>query len=297
MEHFFEQIGVFGDKYLSWLSIPNIMLTDIIEICIISFLVYHLLVWIKNTKAWALLKGILVILVFVLIAAIFNMTTILWIVTKVFGVAITAAVVVFQPELRRALEQLGKRNLFSVLFPFDSTRVAGELFSDRTMNEIVKASYEMGTVKTGALIVVEQMDSLLEYERTGIMLDSIVSNQILINIFEHNTPLHDGAVIVRGDRIISATCYLPLSDNMELSKDLGTRHRAGVGISELTDSLTIIVSEETGRVSVALGGELYRNVNSDFLREKLQMIQNKVIEEKKFRLWKGRPKDEKKDNQ
>lgn len=222
------------------------------------------------------------------------MTTILWIVSKVFSVAVTAAVIVFQPELRRALEQLGRKNLFMSLFPFDSTRVAGELFSDRTINEVVKASYEMGKVKTGALIVVEQTDSLMEYERTGIMLDSIVSNQIIINIFEHNTPLHDGAVIIRGDRIVSATCYLPLSDNMELSKDLGTRHRAGVGISELTDSLTIIVSEETGRVSLAYGGELFRNIDADFLREKMQMIQHKVIEEKKFVLWKGRPKDENK---
>jgi diadenylate cyclase len=293
MEHFFEQVAVFFDKYLSWLSLPKIMWTDFAEILIISFLVYHILAWIKNTKAWSLLKGILVILVFILISAIFNMTTILWIVSKVFSVAVTAAVIVFQPELRRALEQLGRKNLFMSLFPFDSTRVAGELFSDRTINEVVKASYEMGKVKTGALIVVEQTDSLMEYERTGIMLDSIVSNQIIINIFEHNTPLHDGAVII-GDRIVSATCYLPLSDNMELSKDLGTRHRAGVGISELTDSLTIIVSEETGRVSLAYGGELFRNIDADFLREKMQMIQHKVIEEKKFVLWKGRPKDENK---
>jgi diadenylate cyclase len=292
MKHFFEQIAIFSDKYISWLSLPKIMWTDLVEIIIISFLVYHILAWIKNTKAWSLLKGILVILMFIMIAAIFNMTTILWIVSKVFSVAIMAAVIVFQPELRRALEQLGKRNFFSSLFSFDNMRVAGELFSDRTINEIIKASFEMGKVKTGALIVIEQTDSLMEYERTGIMLDSIVSNQIIINIFEHNTPLHDGAVILRGNRIVSATCYLPLSDNMELSKDLGTRHRAGVGISELTDSLTIIVSEESGKVSLAFGGELYRNIDADFLRGKLQLIQHKVVEEKKFVLWKGRSKDE-----
>jgi len=292
MKHFFEQIAIFSEKYISWLSLPKIMWTDVVEIIIISFLVYHILAWIKNTKAWSLLKGILVILMFIMIAAIFNMTTILWIVSKVFSVAIMAAVIVFQPELRRALEQLGKKNFFSSLFSFDNMRVAGELFSDRTINEIIKASFEMGKVKTGALIVIEQTDSLMEYERTGIMLDSIVSNQIIINIFEHNTPLHDGAVIVRGNRIVSATCYLPLSDNMELSKDLGTRHRAGVGISELTDSLTIIVSEESGKVSLAYGGELYRNIDADFLRGKLQLIQHKVVEEKKFVLWKGRSKDE-----
>lgn len=297
MERFLEKMEVFTSRYLAWLAIPKIMWTDIVEIIIISFLVYHILIWIKNTKAWSLLKGILVILVFILIAALFNMTTILWIVSKVFSVAIMAAVIVFQPELRRALELLGKKNIFSSIFTFDNTRVAGELFNDRTINEIVKASFEMGKVKTGALIVVEQMDSLVEYERTGIMLDSIVSSQLIINVFEHNTPLHDGAVIVRENRIVSATCYLPLSDNMQLSKDLGTRHRAGVGISELTDSLTIIVSEETGRVSVAYAGELYRNIDAEFLREKMQMIQHKVVEEKKFVLWKGRSKDEKKTNE
>ena len=124
-------------------------------------------------------------------------------------------------------------------------------------------------------------------------MDALLSSQLLINIFEHNTPLHDGAVIVRGDRVVSATCYLPLSDNMGLSKELGTRHRAGVGISEVTDSLTVIVSEETGYVSVAYEGELYRNLNSEELGEKLKLVQNKPIEDKKRRLWKGRSKNEK----
>ena len=152
----------------------------------------------------------------------------------------------------------------------------------------------MGKVKTGALIVVEQNQSLAEYERTGIDVDGIVTSQLLINIFEHNTPLHDGAVIVRGNRITSATCYLPLSDNMGLSKELGTRHRAGVGISEATDSLTIIVSEETGKISVAYEGEIERNLSGDALKEKLRTIQNKPeVESRKRILWKGRSKGEK----
>ena len=151
----------------------------------------------------------------------------------------------------------------------------------------------MGRAKTGALIVVENRDSLTDYEKTGIRIDSVLSSPLLINIFEHNTPLHDGAVIVRENRIVSATCYLPLSDNMELSKDLGTRHRAGVGISEMTDSLTIIVSEETGRVSIAQEGFLYSNVDMEFLREKLAQLQNKVVEEKRVFFRKGRPKNEK----
>ena len=154
----------------------------------------------------------------------------------------------------------------------------------------------MGKVKTGALIVVKQKDPLGEYERTGIEVDGIVTSQLLINIFEHNTPLHDGAVIVRGDRVTYATCYLPLSDNMELSKDLGTRHRAGVGISEVTDSMTVIVSEETGKISVAYGGKLSRGLSGEELEEELKKIQNKPAEEKGRRLWKGWPKHEKKED-
>ena len=271
---------------------PMIRWTDIFEIIIISFLVYHLLKWIKNTRAWSLLRGIIIILVFVFIAALFDMTTILWIAKNVTGIAVTALVVVFQPELRKALEQLGKSNVLSGILQFDPTRVASELFSDTTIDELVRASYEMGKAKTGALIVIQNNDLLTEYELTGIMIDSLVSSQLLINIFEHNTPLHDGAVIIRGNRISAATCYLPLSDNMQLSKELGTRHRAGVGISEATDSLTIIVSEETGRVSVAQNGELYRNVDEGFLRNKLQVLQSKTLEEKKFIFRKGGAKNE-----
>lgn len=289
-----ERLTDFFEKYVSWQSIPQKMMwTDVVEIIIISFLVYELMVWIKNTRAWSLLRGIIVILLFVFLAYVFQMSTILWIVKNAFSVAIMAVVVIFQPELRKALEQLGRKNILSSLISFDSMKNNDELFSDRTVNEIIKASFEMGKVKTGALIVVGQNDSLAEYERTGIALDSVVSSQLLINIFEHNTPLHDGAVIICGDRIISATCYLPLSDNMALSKELGTRHRAGVGISEVTDSITVIISEETGRVSIAYEGELFRNIDADFLREKLSKVQNKVVDDRKFRLWKGRSRDEK----
>lgn len=269
------------------------MWTDVVEIVIISFLVYHILVWIKNTRAWSLLKGIVVIAVFLLIAAIFNMNTILWIAENVVGIAAMALIVILQPELRKALEELGKKNLISSIFPFESGKLDMGFFSDRTVNEIAKACVEMGKVKTGALIVIEHTQSLAEYERTGIDIDAIVSSQLLINVFEHNTPLHDGAVIVRGNRVTSATCYLPLSDNMELSKELGTRHRAGVGISESTDSMTVIVSEETGRISVAYEGTLERNLDGDSLKERLRMIQGKPAEEKKHKFWKGREKNEK----
>ena len=279
--------------YLTRMS--GIRWADIVEIIILSFLLYHILLWIKNTKAWSLLKGVLVIGAFVLVAAYFEMNTILWIVQNMFGVAVTAMVVILQPELRKAIEELGRKNILSSIIPFDVAKNTEEgRFSDKTINEIAKACVEMGKVKTGALIVIEQDDRLNEYERTGIDVDGLVSSQLLINIFEHNTPLHDGAVIIRGNRVTSATCYLPLSDNMHLSKDLGTRHRAAVGISEATDSMTIIVSEETGKISVAYKGDLERNLNGDTLKEKLRTIQNKPEEGTKKRiLWKGRLKSEK----
>lgn len=292
-----EFLTTFYENNLYWMSMPSITPTDVLEIAIIAFFVYQILLWIKNSKAWFLLKGIFVILVFVMIAILLEMNTILWIFKSILNIGIIAIVIVFQPELRRALEQLGRKRFISSLFAFDNSRSGEERFSDKTVSEIVKASYDMGKVKTGALIVIEKELSLAEYERTGIGVDGLVSSQLLINIFEHNTPLHDGAVIIRGNRIVSATCYLPLSDNMELSKALGTRHRAGVGISEVTDSITVIVSEETGRVSVANLGKLYVNLEPDELKGMLQKAQDKVSEEKKFKLWKGRLKNhEKMDN-
>lgn len=287
------QLANFAGVYLNRLHMPNIRWTDIVEIAIISFLVYQIILWIKNTRAWALLKGLIVIMAFILVAALLNMTTILWIAENILSLAVIAMVVVLQPELRRALEQLGRTNFFVSLLSFESGKDSGGRFSDKTMQELVKACYEMGRARTGALIVIEQNQSLEEYERTGIEVDALLTSQLLINIFEHNTPLHDGAIIVRGNRIVSATCYLPLSDNRGLSKELGTRHRAGVGISEVTDSLTIIVSEETGHVSVAYEGLLYRNLDMEEFREKLRLIQNKPTEEKKRRLWKGRSRNEK----
>lgn len=269
---------------------------DVLEILIIALILYYMMVWMKTTRAWALLKGLIVICVFLILARIMEMYTILWIAQNVLGFAVTALIIVLQPELRKALEELGKKNFISSVFFFDSSRRSEEIFSEKTINEIVKACVEMGKVKTGALIVIEQQISLRDYERTGIDVDGIVSSQLLINIFEHNTPLHDGAVIIRGNRITSATCYLPLSDNLGLSKELGTRHRAGVGISEVTDSLTIIVSEETGRISVAYEGDLDRNLDADALRMRMQQILNKSGEENKskgIRKWTGRSRAKK----
>ena len=257
-------IRTFISNYTNGMYFPHIQIIDIIEILIITVIVYEIMLWIKNTKAWMLLRGILMLGAFILVAWIFQMNTILY------------------------LEKLGEKNLFSNINPFDKNR-ENERFSDETMEGIVRACYEMGSVCTGALIVVEQAIQLTEYEMTGIELDCKVSSQVLINIFEHNTPLHDGAVIIRGNRITSATCYLPLSDNMTISKDLGTRHRAALGMSEVCDALVIVVSEETGLVSVASGGRLSRGINAEELRKELSQIQyrNSDPKKKKFTIRKG----------
>ena len=289
-----QDVGAFFDGLESWLSfLPRITIGSLTEIIIIAILVYFALLWIKSTRAWYLLRGIGMILAFALLAALFRWNTILWILDKSGAIAVTALVIIFQPELRKALEQLGSKNLFSELLLFDDGKENQE-FSERTVNEIVKATFEMAKVKTGALMVIERNVSLREIERTGIEINGLVSSQLLINIFEHNTPLHDGAVVIRGNRVTAATCYLPLSDNMELSKQLGTRHRAGVGISEVSDSVTIIVSEETGQISVAQEGKLERNVSSAKLREILEKAQNKtIVDNNKLRqLLKGRSKNE-----
>lgn len=262
----------------------KIQITDIIEIIILSILFYEILVWTKRTRAWALFKGIAFVFIFYLVSYFFGLNTILWLIERIISVGIIAVVVIFQPELRKALEQLGRKKFFSGMFNENSAESAR--FSDKTVNELVKAAYELGRTKTGALIVIEQEVTLSDFENTGIPVDAIITSQLLINIFEHNTPLHDGAVIVRGDRVVSATCYLPLSDNMDISKELGTRHRAAVGVSEVTDSFTIIVSEETGAVSVAIGGKIIRNIDGEKLRAHLIKIQNKKVDVKKFRLWK-----------
>lgn len=289
-----ENIGTFIDKYIPL----KIEIADIVEIIILALVFYEIMIWIRKTKAWIIFKGIAIILVFTLIASIFNLNTILWIVNQTLSVGIIALVILFQPELRKALEQIGQKNFLSDIISIDAGKKVSERFSDKTINELVKAAYELGRTKTGALIVIEQNHSLQEYVRTGIDVDGIITSQLLINIFEHNTPLHDGAVIVKGNRVVSATCYLPLSDNMELSKELGTRHRAGVGISEATDAFTIIVSEETGKVSVTQGGQLLRNVDGDQLRSLLVKVQDKNVEQKHYLMrWRGKRSNEKKTDQ
>lgn len=281
-------------NYLSGLYLPQIQVIDIVEILLIAFFLYFFMAWIQKTRAYNLLRGILVVIIFIIVASALQMSAILWIVRKIGSVALIALVIIFQPELRKALESLGTRSFLTGILPFDSYSGKEERFSDRTITELVRAVDEMSEVRTGALIVIEQNILLDEYIKTGIQVDAAISSQLLINIFEHNTPLHDGAIVVRGDRIISATCYLPLSDNAKISKKYGTRHRAGLGISEVSDAFTIIVSEETGRVSIAYMGELTTGITTSNLREQLHLVQKHHLmerDERKFFLMKGPKKN------
>lgn len=294
-----EQFKSVIEKYLYRFSISTIGISDIVEIIIISAIVYQMIKWLQLTRAWTLFKGIIVLLLFALVAVIFQFNTISWLLSNSLSVGIMAAVVIFQPELRRALEELGRKNLFRN-FIFSSEEYEGKEASmtEKTITEIVKASFEMGKVKTGALIVIEQKVALGEYERTGITVDGLLSSQLLINIFEHNTPLHDGAVIVRGNRIVSVTCYLPLTDSMEIGKELGTRHRAAVGISEVSDSITVIVSEETGAVSVARDGKLYRDLDREGLRGILDFPRTESVGSRDvLKKWKGLLRNERTEKQ
>lgn len=274
----------FVDKYL---TIPDIYASDIVEIIVIAVLIYYIILWFKKSRAWILLRGILVLVLFMVVASVFHLTTLLWIIDKTLSAGIIALVIIFQPELRRALEELGKKNVLFNVFKLGNT-LENERFSDKSVEEITRATLEMAKAKTGALMVITQEHDLGQYIETGIRLDAKITSQLLINIFEKNTPLHDGAVIIEGDEIVAATCYIPLSDSTSLSKELGTRHRAGLGLSELTDSIIIIVSEETGSISIAKDGKLIRYADAAILKNELTKAQAKDEVKTKKKIWKGR---------
>ncbi len=273
-----ETIKEFFSGLLEPIKMIKIGVMDGVEIFLIAIIIYNIIKWMKKTRAWALMKGVVVLFVFYLIAVILNFDVILWMFQNGIMVSITAVIILFQPELRKALEQLGKKNI-NLVTPFFGSNQTEEPFSEETINSLVKAACDMAKVKTGALMIIEGKQRLDDYEATGIMIDARISSELLINIFEHNTPLHDGAVIIRGNRITAATCYLPLSDSLRISKELGTRHRAAVGISEATDSFTIVVSEQTGSISIAENGELHRNVSREALYDSLKELQSRNSED------------------
>lgn len=265
-------------SYLDWFYFPNISWTDVLDIIIIAYLIYHILLWLKTSRAWTLLRGIGIIVLFLGLAALLRLNTILWISRNLINVFLLAIIILFQPELRNALDELGRKNILRNIINNSTIKDQDKNLSDRTVFELVKTATELSKTKTGALIVIEHETPLGEYINTGILIDAEVTEQLLVNVFEKNTPLHDGAVIIRNNRIIAATCYLPLTERTDVNKELGTRHRAGLGISEATDSMVIIVSEETGGISIAHKGVLYRDLGETAIREKLAEIQDKPDE-------------------
>lgn len=238
-------------------------INDIVDILAVSYIVYKLMILLQGTRAVQLLKGILVVVVMWIISIYFGLRTLQWLMSQLFTFGVLAIIIIFQPELRRALEQLGRGRLFSRSPQMDEQTMT------KTIGEIVKAISYLSKRRIGALIVIERETGLVDYIETGIEVNSVISSELLINIFIPNTPLHDGAVVVRKDRIMAAGCYLPLSENPFISKELGTRHRAGIGMSEVSDALSIIVSEETGQVSVAANGTVDRDMKEDQLIERL----------------------------
>lgn len=252
------------DKFnLSNLTFLKIRLSDILDIIIVAVLIYIIMKWIRETRAWSLFKGILVVLFLNLLAYQLNLYTILWIIEKTLSVGILAIIVLFQPEFRKGLEQIGKGKLMPNFLHINNNK--SDILSLNTITEVINACFKMGEQKIGALIILEQKVPIGDFEASGIQIDAIVSAPLLLNIFEKNTPLHDGAVLIRNNRIKSATCILPLTQK-NLSQDLGTRHRAGVGASEVSDAYAFIVSEETGNVSIAYNGKLLKNLSQEKIK-------------------------------
>lgn len=261
-------------------------LASIVDIAIIWYVVYKLIMLIKGTKAVQLLKGIFVILLVKLFSDFLGLRTLSWIVDNIITWGFLAIIIIFQPELRRALEQLGRGRFFS--------RTGGqeEEELEKTANAIIKATDYMAKRRIGALISLERETGMSDYIETGIRIDGKITSELLINIFIPNTPLHDGAVILQKNNVAAAACYLPLSESPFISKELGTRHRAALGISEVTDSITIIVSEETGSISLTKNGELYRDLSRDTFKE---MITTEIVGKEKEKtssstLWNWRMK-------
>jgi diadenylate cyclase len=239
-------------------------LANIVDILLVWFVIYKAIGYIRGTKAVQLLKGIFVILIIKFTSDVFGLNTLGWIMEQAITWGFLAIIIIFQPEFRRALEQLGRGRLFS-------RSAANEEENEAKMVEsIIKATDYMAKRRIGALISIERETGMGDYIETGIQLDSKISSELLINIFIPNTPLHDGAVVIQKGRVAAAACYLPLSESPFISKELGTRHRAALGISEVTDSVTVIVSEETGNISLTKNAELYRDVSMEQLTELLQ---------------------------
>lgn len=256
----------------------SISIWSVLDIFVVSYIFYKGYMLIKETRAEQLLKGILLIVILIPISDLLNLTVLNWILNKTITIGVLSIVIIFQPEIRRALEHIG-RSAFN-----DKHLLEDEETMQKVISEIISAVDALSKSKTGALIVIEQFTGLGEVINTGTHIDAAVSSALLENIFVVNTPLHDGATIIRNDRIISSGCFLPLTNSEALSKELGTRHRAAVGISETSDAITVVVSEETGTISLAVNGRLTRNYDKDKLKDiMIRIIKNKHQKKSTYR--------------
>lgn len=268
-------------------SAPLDILKNIIDVLLVWLVLYKLMTLIKGTKAVQLMKGIFVIVIVRVLTDIFGLDTLRWMMDQVLPWGFLAIIIIFQPELRRALEQLGRGRFFSR----SSTQEEAE--KDRLMEAMTKSVSYMAKRRIGALISIERETGLSEYIETGIPMNAEITSELLINIFIPNTPLHDGAVIIQRKQIAAAACYLPLSENPFISKELGTRHRAAIGLSEVTDAITIIVSEETGAVSITADGDIDRDLNIEEFETRLRRVWfgASADQQEKNSIWKWRRKD------
>ncbi len=257
----------------------RITINDIVDISIVAYIFYKVLMFIKDTRAEQVLKGIVLLLVATQISGMFKLHTLYWILVKALDLGFIAALIIFQPELRAGLEYIGRTKIN--LFYKNNTNQSEETLNS-TIEEIVESLYSLSRQKIGALIIIERQTKIGDIINTGTIIDGDVSRQLLINIFIPNTPLHDGAVVIRDKQIKAAACFLPLTQSKDLSKDLGTRHRAAVGVSEVSDCISLIVSEETGDVSIAKSGKLYRNISKERMTNILRSNLKMTSEEKSF---------------
>ncbi|GKU76644.1 diadenylate cyclase CdaA [Paenibacillus sp. L3-i20] len=261
-------------------------LKDIIDVGIVSYIIYKMILLVRGTRAVQLLKGIFVLVATWAISTWFNLYTLKWLMNQMFTFGIVTVLIIFQPELRRVLEQLGRGNLFSRTYSQERNAVSEQI------EEVIRAVQNMSKRKVGALIVFERKTGITELIESGIAMESRITSELLINIFTPNSPLHDGAVIIRSNQIMAAGCYLPLSENPFISKELGTRHRAAIGVSEVSDALSVVVSEETGQVSLSINGMIVRDINEESLISKLfeeltlKSSGNGKVKSSKIAFWK-----------
>ena len=249
--------------------VSTIGILDIIDIVVVAYFLYRLYLMLKNTRAATLVKGLLVLVAFMIVCRTLNLHVISWLLEKSMTVIMVALPVVFQPELRRALEQIGRGKLFRKGSELDEQEL------EAMLEDVAAATKVMSKAKVGALMVFERATGLVERIETGVPIDGLVSSGLIQNIFVKDTPLHDGAVVIRGNIIVAACCLLPLTENRNLSQELGTRHRAAIGISEQSDAMVLVVSEETGAISIARNGELVRYLTVDDVKE---ILRNAIVQ-------------------